>query len=87
MLIADKGYDAASIVQAAHKKGAQVVIPCRTTRKCARPYDKTLYKQRNLIERMFNKLKHFRRVATRYDKLAERFLAWVTIAGILLWLK
>jgi transposase len=66
---------------------AKVVIPPKSNRKKPRDFDKNLYKERNLIERMFNKLKHFRRVATRYDKTASAFLAFVTIAGIFLWLK
>ncbi|MBD0391041.1 transposase, partial [Wolbachia endosymbiont of Pentalonia nigronervosa] len=59
----------------------------RSNRKTPREYDKELYKERNLIERMFNKLKNFRRVATRYDKLAISFLSFVHIASIYLWLK
>jgi len=65
----------------------EVVIPSKSNRKKPRDLDKDLYKERNLIERMFNKIKHFRRVATRYDKTAAAYLAFVTIAGICLWLK
>lgn len=67
--------------------GAQVVIPPRSMRKNPRTIDKDLYKERNMIERLFNKLKHFRRVATRYDKTASAYLSFVLIAGICLWLK
>jgi transposase len=67
---ADKGYDADSIVEAVGKMGAIVVIPPKSNRKTRREYDATLYRERNHIERMFNKLKRFRRVATRYDKTA-----------------
>ena len=63
------------------------MIPPRSRRKILREYDKELYKERNLIERMFNKMKHFRRVATRYDKLAVAYLSFVFISGIYLWLK
>ena len=66
-VLADKGYDADYIIQAASKIGAQAVIPPKKTRSSTRSWDKTLYKERNLIERLFGKLKHFRRVATRYD--------------------
>ncbi|NLB56351.1 MAG: transposase, partial [Lentisphaerae bacterium] len=52
-----------------------------------REYDKILYEERNNIERMFGKLKHFRRVATRYDKLAVSYMAFVMVASIFLWLK
>jgi len=61
-LLADKGYDANYIVEAVGE--AEAVIPPRSMRKTLRNYDKDLYKERNLVERMFNKLKHFRRVAT-----------------------
>lgn len=78
-LLADKGYDADYIVTAVGKD--QAVIPSRSMRKLPRYYDKDLYKERNLVERMFNKLKHFRRVATRYDKLSVTFLSFVHIAA------
>ncbi|WP_250296785.1 IS5 family transposase [Wolbachia endosymbiont of Oedothorax gibbosus] len=86
-LIADKGYDANYMIEAAQAVNAEPVIPARSNRKIPREYDKELYKERNLIERMFNKIKHFRRVATRYDKLAITFISFVHIAGIYLWLK
>ncbi|VVC34949.1 Transposase DDE domain,Putative transposase IS4/IS5 family [Cinara cedri] len=86
-LIADKGYDANYMIKAAEAINAEPVIPPRSNRKTPREYDKELYKERNLIERMFNKLKNFRRVATRYDKLAISFLSFVHIASIYLWLK
>ena len=87
VLLADKGYDADYIVEAGEEKGAEVVIPPRSNRNISRSYSKPLYKERNLIERMFSKLKHFRRIATRYDKLAERFLSWVFIGASCLWLR
>jgi len=86
-LIADKGYDANYMVDAARAVEAEAVIPPRSQRKTPRYYDQELYKERNLIERMFNKLKHFRRVATRYDKRDVAYLAFVFFAGIYLWLK
>jgi transposase len=84
-LLADKGYDADYIVAAIGE--AEAVIPPRSMRKTPRTYDKDLYKERNLVERMFNKLKHFRRVSTRYDKLAIAFLSFVHIAAIYILLK
>ncbi len=66
---------------------AEAIIPPKSNRKKAHAFDKDLYKERNLIQRMFNKLKHFRRVATRYDKTASNYLAFVVLAGICLWLK
>ena len=85
VLIADKGYDANYMLQAGEKVGAKVVIPPRKHRKIQREYDKELYKKRNIIERMFNKMKHFRRVATRYDKLDLSYLAFVFIVALSLW--
>ena len=86
-LLADKGYDANYIVEAAENMGAIVVIPPKKNRIIQREYDKDLYKERNVVERLFNKLKNFRRVATRYDKLALAYLSFVQIAAIYLWLK
>ena len=63
------------------------VIPPKSNRRIAREYDAHLYKIRNLIERMYGKLKQFRRVATRYDKLASSFMSFVLVAAIAIWLK
>lgn len=86
-VLADKGYDADYIIEKVVAQGAEAVIPPRSFRKNPRQYDVNLYKERNQIERMYGKLKHFRRVATRYDKLASSYLSFVLIAGIHLWLK
>ena len=86
-LIADKGYDANNLIDALKQQNIEVVIPPRSHRKKPREWDAVLYKERNLIERMFNKLKQFRRVATRYDKDVRAFKAFVLIASICLWLK
>jgi putative transposase len=86
-LIADRAYDADPLIEAAQAIGAVAVIPPRKHRKHRRDYDEDLYKERNLIERFFNKLKQFRRVATRYDKLLRNFLGFVKIAAIAIWLK
>lgn len=85
--IADKGYDADALLEKLGKQCCETVIPPRKNRKLQRNYDKDLYKERNLIERFFNKLKQFRRVATRYDKLLVNFMGFVKIAAIALWLK
>ena len=85
-MLADKGYDADAFRDALVAEGIEPVIPPKRNRKVAIDYDRELYKQRNLIERMFNKLKNWRRVATRYDKSAESFLGFVSIAAIKLWL-
>jgi transposase len=87
MLLADRGYDADWIRTLAAKKGAWANIPPRCNRNdpiCFSPY---LYRARNLVERFFNKIKQCRRVATRYDKLAANYLAFVQLASIRLWLR
>ena len=86
-VLADKGYDADYIIKAVEDIGAIAVIPPKSNRKTPREYDKELYKERNLIERLFNKLKHFRRIATRYDKTALSFMSFLNIAAINLRLK
>ncbi|KPH04145.1 transposase [Rhizobium acidisoli] len=85
--IADKGYDADHLIDRIDEAGIDVVIPPKRNRKVLRPYDADLYKERNKIERFFNKLKQFRRVATRYDKLLANFMGFVKLAAIAIWLK
>ena len=85
--IADKGYDADHLIEKVTQTGAEVVIPPKRNRKVQRSYDIDLYKERNIIERFFNKLKQFRRVATRYDKLLANFMGFVKLAAIAIWLK
>lgn len=85
--IADKGYDADHLCEKLAVAGAQIVIPPKRNRNFKRPCDLDLYKERNLIERFFNKLKQFRRVATRYDKLLVNFMGFVKLAAIAIWLK
>ena len=87
MLLADRGYDADWIREFASGKGAWANIPPKRNRKepiCFSPY---LYRARNLVERFFNKIKQCRRIATRYDKLADNYLAFVKLASIRLWLR
>ena len=86
-LLADRGYDADWIRELVAQQGAWANIPPKRNRKesaCFSPY---LYRARNLVERFFNKIKHCRRVATRYDKLAANYLAFVKLASIRLWLR
>lgn len=85
--IADKGYDADHLADRIAESGAEVVIPSKRNRKVQRPCDADLYKERNRIERFFNKLKQFRRVATRYDKLLANFMGFVKLAAIAIWLR
>lgn len=86
-LIADRGYDAAAILDLVRAIGGRPHIPTQRTRMIQRPVAPELYRQRNLVERFFNKLKHFRRVATRFDKLARNFLAAVLLASTRLWIR
>jgi transposase len=86
-VVADRGYDARAIVELVRQRGGEAHIPTQRDRKIQRSVDPALYRQRNLIERFFCKLKHFRRVATRFDKLARNFLAAVLLASTRLWLR
>ena len=85
--IADKGYDADHLCDRIAETGSEVVIPPKRNRTVKRSYDADLYKERNIIERFFNRLKQFRRVATRYDKLLANFMGFVKLAAIAIWLK
>lgn len=84
-VIADKGYDSNKILGFVHQQGAIAVIPPKSNRKHPQEYDRELYKQRNLIERAFNKLKHWRRIATRYDRRSLYFLAALHLASAVTW--
>jgi transposase len=86
-LVADRGYDARSLIDLAAARGTRAHIPTQKDRRQQRSIDPRLYRERNLVERFFNKLKHFRRVATRFDKLARNFLAAVLLASIRLWIR
>ena len=85
-VVADKGYDSDAFVQAITAQGAQAVIPPRANRINQRAFDRHIYKDRNLVERFFNRIKQFRRIATRYDKLATSFLSFIHIACAFVWL-
>ena len=84
-LIADKAYDTNRWRNLLTQLDIEAVIPSIARRKPLIPHNRDVYRQRNLIERMFARLKDFRRIATRYDKLARNFLAGILIAAILLW--
>ena len=86
-VLADKAYDSNALRQIIAGLNAEAVIPCNPTRKVPIPYDFDAYKARNLIERCFNKLKHFRRIATRYDRRAAYFLSFVQIASTMIWMR
>ncbi len=80
--LADTAYDSKALRDALLERGTTPVIPNNPTRKNPHPFDRATYRQRNAIERTFCRLKDWRRVATRYDRLATNFLAAVTIAAI-----
>ena len=83
-LLADKAYDADLLIDTLNRREISPVIPPKANRKNPRACDFALYCERNLIERFFNKLKHFRAIATRYDKLAKIFLAGVQLASAMI---
>ena len=85
-VIADKGYDADAFIDFIQSSGAQAVIPPRKNRRVARAYDEYLYRERNLVERLFQKLKHYRRIATRYERLATTYMAMLSLAATMIWL-
>jgi transposase len=85
-LSADKAYDTDAIIEHLAANEIQAVIPPKSNRIVQRSFDQHLYKNRNLVERFFCRIKHFRRIATRYDKLAERFASFVALAAAIIWL-
>ena len=87
IVMADGGYDSAKFRLQIEKQGATACIPRHKNRKVKFPFDKEQYKERHLVECFFQKLKRNRRIATRFDKLSCRYLAFIHIACILIWLK
>lgn len=87
ILLADKGYDADErVIDRLKAAEIKAVIPPKSNRKTQRPYDKVLYKARHLIENFFEKLKHYRAIASRYDKTAAAFLGAIHLAASIIWL-
>ncbi len=87
IVLGDKAYDGNAIRDLIEAQGAVPNIPAKSNRKWKPCFSKTLYRERNQVERFFSKLKHFRRIATHYDKLADNFLAMVKLASMRLWLR
>lgn len=87
VVIADKGYDSKAVVGAIEGRGAEAVIPSLKNRAQPRAIDRERYKDRNLAERFWSKVKQYRRVATRYEKTARNFLAFVHVASIMVLLR
>jgi transposase len=86
-LLGDKGYDSDEIRNDLARRGIKPVIPPRSNRTTPIEYDREAYKRRNLIERCVNRLKQFRRIATRYEKTARAFVSMPCIASARLWIK
>lgn len=87
VLLADKGYDADFVLADLETRGVAAVIPAKRNRKVQPVIDGHVYALRNIVERCFSKLKHSRRLATRYDKTANSFLGFVLVASIRLWVR
>ena len=85
--IADKAYDADELLAFIAEKEAEAVIPPTAKRNEQRDYDKHAYKERHLVECFINKIKWYRRIFTRYDKLARRYMAFLHLAGAFIWLR
>ena len=85
-VLADKGYDSDHFIEAIEASGAEAVIPPRKNRTEQREYDQALYKERNLVERLFQKLKNFRRIATRYERLKRNYQAMLFLVSSMIWL-
>lgn len=84
-VVADRGFFARAIIELIEARGAAAHIPSQSNVRIRRVIDREIYRQRNLVERFFNKLKHFRRIATRFEKLARNYLAAVLMAATRLW--
>jgi len=86
-LLGDKGYDSDRFIENLETRSIKPVIPPKANRKVERDCDFALYRERNLIERFFNTIKHFRGIATRYEKTARNYLAGLHLVCALAWIK
>jgi transposase len=86
-VIGDKAYDSASFLQVILSQGAVPVIPPRSNREVSREYDEHLYQERHLVECFINKVKHYRRIFSRFEKLAQRYLGFLNFVSSLIWLR
>lgn len=85
-VVGDKGYSSGTIHRYLRRRGIRLTIPRQSNEPRRGKFDKSIYRHRNLVERCFNRLKQLRRIATRYEKNAQNYLAMLTLASILLWL-
>ena len=83
----DTAYDSNPLRNFMESRGRKCIIPCRCTRTCQEEYDKYLYKERHLVECLICRLKAYRRIATRYDKLAVTYQGMIVLSFILIWLR
>jgi transposase len=86
-LIGDKAFDSDRFRAHLTDRATTAVIPSNASRKHAIPYDRHLYKERHLVELFINKIKHFRRIATRYDKTIASYASLVAVAGFMIWMR
>ncbi len=86
-LIADKGYDSDALIKGVTAKGIEAVIPPKKNRKEQREYDRHLYRERHLIECFISKIKHYRRVFSRFEKLSKNYLGFLSFVSALVWLR
>ncbi len=86
-VIGDKAYDSDRFLQVVLSQGAAPVIPPRSNREVLREYDEHLYKERHLVECFINKVKHYRRIFSRFEKLAQRYLGFLSFVSSLIWLR
>jgi transposase len=86
-VVGDRGYDSNAVLELIRARGGEAYIPSCSRRLAKRSINPQIYRQRNLVERFFCKLKQFRRIATRFDKLARNFLAAVQLASSRIWLR
>ncbi len=86
-VIADRGYAGQAVLDVVLERGAEVVIPPHQRSKQPRDFDRWWYRERHLVECFFNKIKHFRRVFSRFEKLAHRYLGFVQFTSVLIWLR
>ena len=85
-VLADKGYDSNDFIENIQAGSSVAVIPARKNRIEERDYDQTIYKESNFVERLFQKLKHYRRIATRYERLARNYMAMLSLVATIIWL-
>jgi len=86
-VLADKAYDSNELRAFIAETGGEAVIPSKRSRKITIPHDREIYKERHLVECFINKIRHFRRIATRYEKTARSFHAMLCLCGAMIWMR